>query len=199
MATRMEIRGEDYRATVPAIEALLRAGNRVTVRGRETYMPGPDYTEGRWIRAPHPEVEVGLGAVAHAATRMSADQTWTVYLTRPVPELRFVAAPYPDQQGATADALRLADEPPYPGEFRGDGWREAALRIGCPGPRGHPCGSVLIWAEASYVPGWRFCLRGHFAFLRRIAGVGEEEITYEGRIPATSQYAGVRGATYGEA
>ena len=51
-----------------------------------------------------------------------------------------------------AVGLRLAIEPPYPGEC-GDYWRQLEWTP-CP-----KCGAPLVWYEAGYVPGYRVCSR----------------------------------------
>jgi hypothetical protein len=171
---RVLIRGQRYRATIPAIEAVLGLGNCVVVDCLEV-RAGSVFRAAQIAAAGSPDGEGG----------------WTIYLTRPPPEVERVSIlqRIPDGEGSIeVAAIRLHDEPPFPGEwYGGDGWAWAEW-IPCPGPRGHPCGSVLLWAEAGYVPGWRFCLRGHFAFLRAAARVGPETVTYEGRIHESSQY-----------
>lgn len=162
---RVLIPGQQVRATVPAIEAVIRAGNRVTRGG----------------------IEIVEATAARAAAILP--DPWTVWLTRPPPSVVRVDIEERAEIGyRLVPAIRLRLDPPYPQESEhGDGWARAEW-VACPGPPGHPCGSVLLWAEANYVPGWRFCLRGHFASLDRLARVGEAEITYKGRIPDTSQY-----------
>lgn len=157
------IHGECVRATVPAIEALLAAGNRVAAGG----------------------VQVWPGNAMRAA-QVAADIGWTVWLTR-VPEgLRPVAI---NQHAPNIDdvALRLDSEPAYPRESRlFDAWQEAQWTIGCPAKG---CGRALLWAEAGYVPGWRVCAGGgHFASLDRLAGVGSVIATPKGRVPVKSVY-----------
>ncbi len=175
------IHGERVRATVPAIEAILvERGNRVAVGD----MP---------IRQ-----GAVMAAAQHAQTLMPdpyapecmVERGWTVWMVRPPAGLVavHVQMAHDRSAGAPMTALREDSDPPWPGEMAADGWTSAAWTVGCPGPRGHPCGSVLIWAEAGYVPGWRVCLRGHFAFLRHAAGVGTDVVTYEGRIHDASQY-----------
>ena len=54
--------------------------------------------------------------------------------------------------GSYMPALRLAWEPPYPGEREDtDMWRAADVAR-CP-----KCGAALVWYEAGYVPGYRVC------------------------------------------
>lgn len=175
------IHGERVRATIPAVEALLAAGNRLAVAG----------------------VEVRPGSVMQAA-QLAAEHGWTVWLTTPAAGVVLVRAPDPTgrteprwagawpeqrqvQSPVMVDALRLASEPEYPGEQpRRDAWEEARWTIGCPAKG---CGRALLWAEAGYVPGWRVCAGGgHFASLDRLAGVGEAVVMSKGRVHADSQY-----------
>ena len=54
-------------------------------------------------------------------------------------------------------ALRLADEPHYPGEMPAEcvAWWERGDWVPC------HCGAALVWDEAGRVPGSRLCMRGH--------------------------------------
>lgn len=116
------------RLTIPAREALERAGNIVT---RVADIAGcPAYSVE--LRRPPPEgVEICL--IDYGAER------------------------YAEQHRG----IRLAVEPPYPGEFSGgiSCW-ERGDWVPCP-----RCGGALVWYEAGYVPGYRLCTKGHHAQL----------------------------------
>lgn len=105
------------RLTVPAREALLRAGNRVVC-----------------IRV------VPAGA-----------ETWDVTLCGSVPPGLVL-----DVLGDATRALRLDDEPGWPGAYPDSvvAWNERGEWIPCP-----MCGAALVWWEAGYVPGYRICAR----------------------------------------
>jgi len=113
---------QGLRLTIPAREALERAGNSVV----QTHTPDGSRYSVEIIRPP-----VGLVLV---------------------------------RVGGKSDdfALRMANEPPWPGEWpsKAIAWWDRGDWVPCPG-----CGYGLVWNEAGYVPGWRICLAGHAAQL----------------------------------
>ena len=148
---RTTILGLQYRATIPAIEALLEKGNRVTKNGVD--------------------VNAFPGSIFKAA---QSPAPWTIYLIRPPTKIvvSHIKGPYL--------ALRLNNEPDYPGESMA-AWWETGYFVPCP-----KCGTALLNAEVGYVPGWRVCLGGHFCQLAN-NGIA----TYEEDVTEGSQYAGI--------
>ena len=170
---KIGIRGIRCRATIPAIEALIRAGNRVTMDG----------------------AEVGLGAVMQAAQLAATvaadgqDMGYVVYLTRPPKDMVRVDIRTPHAQGGWTNmpGLRMSDEPPFPAEAKAS-WYDRLDAAPCP-----KCGRALLWAEAGYVPGWRVCAGGgHFSSDPDSTGKPH----YEGKAPEGSQYHGLKGIEY---
>lgn len=127
------------RLTVPAREALIRAGNSVSVATDVYVDPDPEALDPR--RPP--------------SLQRSRAQTWHVQLVRaPRGIERVWILSYGQYAG-----LRLRDEPAYPGEISAAWWERGEWT---PCPR---CGLALVWYEAGYVPGYRICLAGHHAQL----------------------------------
>jgi hypothetical protein len=99
------ILGIKYRATITAIEAILKAGNRVEAGG----------------------IEVQPGAVFEAAQKLySAQDSWRVYLIRPPKDIIVGHINEPPFQ-----TLRLENEPEFPGEYPA-GWAERGTWMPCP-------------------------------------------------------------------
>jgi hypothetical protein len=146
------ILGLQYRATIPVIEAILKEGNRVTKNGID--------------------VNAFPGSISKAA---QSPAPWTIYIIRP-PAKKIVVGHIPGPYLA----LRLDNEPAYPGESMA-AWWETGYFAPCP-----KCGTALLNAEAGYVPGWRVCLGGHFCQLSN-DGIA----TYEEDVTEGSQYAGI--------
>lgn len=89
------------------------------------------------------------------------DGTWDVTLLAPPGGLELVRL----QRWDSAEeqmALRLTQEPSYPGEgpAKSVAWHQRGELVPCP-----ECGAGLVWYEAGYVPGTRVCLKGHGAQL----------------------------------
>jgi hypothetical protein len=85
--------------------------------------------------------------------------TWAVQLRGRVP--RGIALVLIGQGQEQRQGLRLAVEPPYPGEWpegKGVVWHERGAWLPCPVPG---CARALVWYEAGYVPGYRICTAGH--------------------------------------
>ena len=154
MPPHILIRSDQYRATIPAIEAILREpGNRV------------ERPAG---------VEVRPGSVFGAAQEPSG--LWAIWLARPPAGIIVVRI-----LGSSDVAIRMADEPEYPGEAPA-AWHERGEWTPCPA---QGCGRALLWAEAGYVPGYRVCAGGgHFARLTEDGRSAERE----GTVRAGSQY-----------
>ena len=154
MSPTISIRSEQYRATIPTIEAILREpGNRV------------ERPAG---------VKVRPGSVFGAAQEPSG--LWAIWLARPPAGIIVVRI-----LGSSDVAIRMADEPEYPGEVPA-AWHERGEWTPCPA---QGCGRALLWAEAGYVPGYRVCAGGgHYSLLSpdgRRAG-------YDGVVHDGSQY-----------
>ncbi len=119
----------------------------------------PTVLEGLRLTIPAREALEAHNRVEATATAPGEPPRWCVTLVRPPPGLVLVALE------GRALALRMADEPPYPGERAGDtAWWERGAWVPCP-----TCGAALAWYEAGYVPGYRVCLEGHHA---QLAGDG---------------------------
>lgn len=90
-----------------------------------------------------------------ALERVSTVRDDAYYYQRPPVGVVTVLAPMIEAGAPTMGrmvALRLADEPPFPGEIANpDMWMEVELTP-CP-----KCGAALVWYEAGYVPGYRVC------------------------------------------
>jgi hypothetical protein len=105
----------------------------------------------------------------------AASQRWAVALRAPPAGLVLVRV---GADGADL-ALRMEDEPEWPGEWRADSiaWHEVGDWTPCP-----TCGAALVWYEAGYVPGYRICLDGHHAQLsadgRSALANGRKGLTY---------------------
>lgn len=89
------------------------------------------------------------------------------YYQRPPQDVVAVLAPVLEKGAPTVDyevALRLGNEPPFPGERPNpDMWLEVDLTP-CP-----KCGAALVWYEAGHVPGYRVCAGPvHHHFLARL-------------------------------
>ena len=105
------------RATIPAIEALQKAGATVEPLSDRCQLSADSFQHG---------YRIILGD-------MMPEGIVAIHLNQP---------PYM--------GLRLAIEPPYPGEFP-DYWRQVDFTP-CP-----VCAAPVVWYEAGYVPGYRVC------------------------------------------
>jgi len=132
---------ESLRLTIPAREALVRAGNQVRQMSSAQAEPAQ-------LDPALPPSLQRLGVPLYETT-----------LVAPPAGLVLCLIGQGDEQHR---GLRLSDEPAYPGEWRDSGiaWHERGSWVPCP-----RCGSALVWYEAGYVPGWRICTRGHHAQL----------------------------------
>lgn len=127
----------DLRLTIPAREALERAGNPVAPAGTLT-------APARWT-PPHPD-----------RVDVLPYPTYAVELIAPPRGLVLVCIGHREAQHY---GVRCDNEPPYPGEWpdqQGVAWWERGNWTPCP-----TCGAALLWCEAGFVPGWRICLSGH--------------------------------------
>ncbi len=129
------------RLTIPAREALERGGNRVAL-GACTYIADERRTD-----LP-PSARPRTGVAQYAVT-----------LCGTVPGDLLLCAIAAGGAGEAECGLRLADEPPYQGEWPDQviGWYERADWLPCPVP---DCGRALMRYEAGYVPGYRVCVGG---------------------------------------
>ncbi len=129
---------EAIRLTIPAREALTRAGNAVD--------PGLS--------------QPGSMQVAMTGTIPNV-LMWRVTMMGTVPSglvLALIGHGAQQHRG-----LRLTSEPEYPSEWRdGVAWYERGEWVPCP-RKG--CGRALVWYEAGYAPGYRVCTAGHHAQL----------------------------------
>ena len=124
---------DGLRLTIPAREALERAGNRVELLGATTMLPHS----------------------ARPSQRGPTYHVWRVEMTGVVP--RGLALCLIGQGEEQHRGLRISDEPPYPGEWMQRGaiaWYEHGEWVPCP-----TCRAPLVWYEAGYVPGYRICTR----------------------------------------
>jgi hypothetical protein len=144
---------ERLRLTIPAREALERAGNQVR---------------------PMLCTQAELGIELYVVQQELGVPFYSVTLVYPPTNLELVLIGQGEGQHR---GLRLSDEQAYPGEWPDGSIAWPARGSWTPCPR---CGAALRWHEAGYVQGYRICLHGHTAILSgdgRVAYPDPPEVT----------------------